>query len=85
VYLGPPLSEIMPEDAQAFGETRKGGASMEKGKDKREMSRRGFLKLGLASISAAVVLVVAGCAGDEDEGDEDDDDDDGGRRRRRRR
>ena len=46
-----------------------------------EMSRRGFLKLGLASISAAVLLFVAGCAGDEDEGD----DDDGGRRRRRRR
>jgi hypothetical protein len=85
VYLGPPLSEIMPEDAQAFGETRKGGASIEKGKDKREMSRRGFLKLGLASISAAVLLVAAGCAGDEDEGDDDDDDDDRGRRRRRRR
>jgi hypothetical protein len=76
----------MPEDAQTFGETRKGGVSMEKGKDKREMSRRGFLKLGLASVSAAVPLVfIAGCAGDEDEGDDDDDDDDGGRRRRRRR
>ena len=47
-----------------------------------KMSRRGFLKLGLASISAAVLLVAAGCAGDEDEGG---DDDDGGRRRRRRR
>lgn len=53
---------------------------MEKGKDRGEMSRRGFLKLGLASISATVLLVAAGCAGDEDEGD--DDDDDGGRRRR---
>ncbi len=47
------------------------------------MSRRGFLRLSLASISATVVLFVAGCAGEED--DDDDDDDDGGRRRRRRR
>ena len=58
---------------------------MEKGKKGREMSRRGFLKMGLASISATVLLVATGCAGEEDEGDEDDDDDDGGRRRRRRR
>jgi len=64
-------------------ETRKGEASVDKGKDRGKMSRRGFLKLGLASISATVLLVAAGCAGDEDEGD--DDDDDGGRRRRRRR
>jgi hypothetical protein len=54
---------------------------MEKKEERREMSRRGFLKLGLASISATVLLIAVGCAGDED----DDDDDDGGRRRRRRR
>jgi hypothetical protein len=63
-------------------ETRKGEAPVDKGKDRGKMSRRGFLKLGLASFSAAVLLFAAGCAGDEDEGD---DDDDGGRRRRRRR
>ena len=68
-------------------ETRKGEAPVDKGKDRGKMSRRGFLKLGLASFSAAVLLFAAGCAGDEDEGDDDegDDDDDGGRRRRRRR
>ena len=49
-----------------------------------KISRRGFLKLGLASISATAVLFVAGCAGEEDE-DDDEDDDDRGRRRRRRR
>ncbi len=48
-----------------------------------QISRRGFLRLGLASISATAVLFVAGCAGEED--DDDDDDDDDGRRRRRRR
>ena len=46
---------------------------MEKGKDRGEMSRRGFLKMGLASISAVVLLVAASCAGEEDEGDDDDD------------
>jgi hypothetical protein len=51
-------------------------------RDTREvMSRRGFLKLGFASILSAVLLVAAGCAEEE----EDDDDDDGSRRRRRRR
>ncbi len=57
-------------------------AQRETGQEK--ISRRGFLKLGLASISATAVLFVAGCAGEEDD-DDDDDDDDGGRRRRRRR
>jgi hypothetical protein len=86
VYPGPLYSETIPEDARVFARPEKGGASMEKGKDKREMSRHGFLKLGLASISAALLLVAAGCVGeDDDEGDEDDDDDDEGRRRRRRR
>jgi hypothetical protein len=85
VYPGPLYSETIPEDARVFARPEKGGASMEKGKDKREMSRHGFLKLGLASISAALLL-VAGCVGeDDDDGDEDDDDDDEGRRRRRRR
>ena len=46
---------------------------MKKGKDRGEMSRRGFLKMGLASISAVVLLVAASCAGEEDEGDDDDD------------
>jgi len=47
---------------------------------RKEITRRSFLKLGFAGISAIALVFVAGCA----EGD-DDDDDDGGRRRRRRR
>jgi hypothetical protein len=72
---------------------RRGGAEMrteqvqtaqrETGQEK--ISRRGFLKLGLASISATAVLFVAGCAGEDEGDDEGDDDDDRGRRRRRRR
>lgn len=38
-----------------------------------KISRRGFLKLGLASISATAVLFVAGCAGEDDDDDDDDD------------
>ncbi len=51
---------------------------------KEKISRRSFLKLGLAGISATAVLFVAGCAGEDNE-DDDEDDDDRGRRRRRRR
>ena len=49
---------------------------------RKEITRRSFLKLGFAGISAIALVFVAGCAGG---GDDDDDDDDGGRRRRRRR
>ena len=49
----------------------------------KEITRRSFLKLGFAGISAIALVFVAGCAGGGD--DDDDDDDDGGRRRRRRR
>ena len=59
----------------------KGGVLVETNKPVGEMSRRGFLKLGLVGIVGATLLLVAGCAGEE----EDDDDDDGRRRRRRRR
>jgi hypothetical protein len=40
------------------------------------MSRRSFLKLGLAGVSAAMLLFAAGCAsgGDDDDGDDDDND-----------
>lgn len=47
-------------------------------KAKQEMSRRSFLKLGLASILAIVLLLAAGCVGVGDFND-------GGNRRRRRR
>ena len=62
----------------------KGGVLVETNKPVGEMSRRGFLKLGLVSIVGAALLLVAGCAGEEED-DDDDDDDDGRRRRRRRR
>lgn len=54
---------------------------------RKEISRRSFLKLGLAGISATALLFAAGCVGeeDDDEGGDDDDDDDSSRRRRRRR
>jgi hypothetical protein len=62
----------------------KGGALVETKKAVGEMSRRGFLKLGLAGLVGAALLLVAGCVGEEEE-DDDDDDDDGRSRRRRRR
>ncbi len=40
-----------------------------------KMSRRGFLKLGVAGIWAAALLFISGCLGG---GGEEDDDDDGG-------
>jgi hypothetical protein len=39
------------------------------------MSRRGFLKLGVAGIWAVALLFLSGCLGGEED---DDDDDDGG-------
>jgi hypothetical protein len=42
---------------------------MEKTETRREMSRRGFLKLGLAGISAAALLFLSGCGGEEDDDD----------------
>lgn len=38
------------------------------------LSRRGFLKLGLAGISSAALLFLSGCLGG---GEEDDDEDEG--------
>ncbi len=70
----------MLEDANTSGEDPEGGALNEKAEQL--LSRRGFLKLGLASISAIVLLFISGCTGEEAD---DDDDDDGSRRRRRRR
>jgi hypothetical protein len=61
----------------------KGGVLVETRKTVGEMSRRDFLRLGLASVAGATLVLVTGCAGEED--DEDDDEDDGRRRRRRRR
>ncbi len=39
-----------------------------------KISRRSFLKLGLASVSGALLLLLSGCLGEEED-DEDDDDD----------
>jgi hypothetical protein len=61
----------------------KGGVLVETRKTVGEMSRRDFLRLGLAGVAGATLLLVAGCSSEED--DEDDDEDDGRRRRRRRR
>jgi hypothetical protein len=57
----------------------KGGVLVETRKTVGEMSRRDFLRLGLAGVAGAALLLVTGCAGEED------DEDDGRRRRRRRR
>lgn len=38
------------------------------------MSRRDFLKLGVASISASALLLATGCVPEDDDDDEDDDD-----------
>jgi hypothetical protein len=46
----------------------------ERGMGDGKMSRRGFLKLGVAGIWAAALLFLSGCLG----GGEEDDDDDGG-------
>lgn len=40
-----------------------------------EMSRRAFLRLGVAGVSGAVALFVAGCGGADEEEDEEEDDD----------
>ena len=59
---------------------------MENKQAEQRISRRGFLKLGVAGISMAALLFAAGCVGEEDDDEGgDDDDDDGGRRRKRRR
>ena len=44
------------------------------GESNKEISRRSFLKLGLAGISGAALLLLSGCLGEEED-DEDDDDD----------
>ena len=47
---------------------------------RKEITRRSFLKLGLAGISASALgFVAGGCAGGGDDDDGDDDEDDGGR------
>jgi hypothetical protein len=45
------------------------------GESNKEISRRSFLKLGLAGISGAALLLLSGCLGEEDGDDEDDEDD----------
>jgi hypothetical protein len=61
----------------------RGGVLVETRETVGEMSRRDFLRRGLAGVAGAALLLVTGCAGEEEE--EDDDDEDDGRRRRRRR
>lgn len=56
------------------------------GEDGKVVSRRDFLKVGLAGLfSGAVLLLLPGCAGEVEEDDDDDDEDSGRRRTRRRR
>lgn len=40
------------------------------------LSRRAFLKLGLAGLSSTALLFLSGCLGEEQEEEEDDEDDD---------
>lgn len=47
---------------------------MENTETRQEMSRRGFLELGLTGISAAALLFLSGCGGEEDDDEGDDDD-----------
>lgn len=55
-----------------MGETSKEGR-MENTGIRQEMSRRGFLELGLASISGVALLFLSACGGEQDdEGDDDD-------------
>ena len=42
---------------------------------RQEMSRRGFLELGLASISGTALLFLSACGGEQDDDEEGDDDD----------
>lgn len=46
------------------------------GEGREVLSRRGFLKLGLAGISSAALLFLSGCMGGEEDDDEDEDEDD---------
>ena len=46
---------------------------MENTEIRQEMSRRGFLELGLASISGVALIFLSACGGEQDdEGDDDD-------------
>ena len=42
------------------------------GESNKDISRRSFLKLGLAGILGAALLLLSGCLGEEDGDDEDD-------------
>ncbi len=55
------------------------------GEDKKEISRRSFLKLGFAGILGAALPLLSGCLGEEEEEEEEEEEDNGRRRRRRRR
>lgn len=67
-----PPCEIILRDADELGETSKEGR-MENTETRQEMSRRGFLKFGLASISGGAMLFLSACGGEQDdEGDDDD-------------
>lgn len=66
--------EIIPRDADELGKTSKKGR-MKNTEVRHEMSRRGFLELGLASISGVALLFLSACGGEQDDDDEGDDDD----------
>jgi hypothetical protein len=66
--------EIILRDADEVGETSKEGR-MENTEIRQEMSRRGFLELGLASISGVALIFLSACGGEQDDDDEGDDDD----------
>jgi len=63
----PPLFEATLVNRGHVREDSKGGVPMKVGKADREMSRRDFLKLGIAGSMVAVLLFAIGCLGGGDD------------------
>ena len=69
------LSERIPATASGILLIQERSAVPETNRVREKMSRRVFLKLGVAGISAAAALFLSACGGGEEEEDEGDDED----------